>query len=52
MIDTFADGKTKKKQLDLLSDLTHRQDVTGEGINACDAGREGELFSEDFCSKT
>ena len=39
----YSVGRDKKKQLDLLSDLMHREDVT-EAINACDAGREGELI--------
>ncbi len=39
----YSVGRDKKKQLDLLSDLMHREDVT-EVINACDAGREGELI--------
>lgn len=39
----YSVGRDKKKQLDLLSGLMHREDVT-EVINACDAGREGELI--------
>ena len=39
----YSVGRDKKKQLDLLSNLMHREDVT-EVINACDAGREGELI--------
>jgi len=39
----YSVGRDKKKQLDLLSDLMRREDVT-EVINACDAGREGELI--------
>ena len=39
----YSIGRDKKKQLDLLSDLMRREDVT-EVINACDAGREGELI--------
>ena len=39
----YSVSRDKKKQLDLLSDLMHREDVT-EVINACDAGREGELI--------
>ncbi len=35
--------RDKKKQLDLLCSLMHREEVT-EIINACDAGREGELI--------
>ncbi|MCC8091059.1 MAG: DNA topoisomerase 3 [Oscillospiraceae bacterium] len=36
-------SKEKRAQFDLLRDLMHRQDVT-EVVNACDAGREGELI--------
>ncbi|MCD8011313.1 MAG: DNA topoisomerase 3 [Lachnospiraceae bacterium] len=32
-----------KKQFDVLNHLMHREDVTGL-VNACDAGREGELI--------
>ena len=39
----YSVGRDKKKQLDLLSSLMKRADV-GEIINACDAGREGELI--------
>jgi len=39
----YSVGRDKKKQLDLLSGLMHRSDVT-EVVNACDAGREGELI--------
>ena len=39
----YSVGRDKKKQLDLLSALMRREDVT-EVINACDAGREGELI--------
>jgi DNA topoisomerase III len=39
----YSVGRDKKKQLDLLSNLMRREDVT-EVINACDAGREGELI--------
>lgn len=39
----YSVGRDKKKQLDLLSGLMHRADVA-EVINACDAGREGELI--------
>ena len=39
----YSVGRDKKKQLDLLSSLMRREDVT-EVINACDAGREGELI--------
>ena len=36
-------GKDKKKQFDVLKKLTNAPDVT-EVVNACDAGREGELI--------
>lgn len=39
----YSVGRDKKKQLDLLTELMRRADVT-EVINACDAGREGELI--------
>ena len=39
----YSVGRDKKKQLDLLTELMRRSDVT-EIINACDAGREGELI--------
>ena len=39
----FTVQADKKKQFDLLKTLLKRQDVT-EVINACDAGREGELI--------
>lgn len=39
----YSVGRDKKKQLDLLSGLMRREDIT-EVINACDAGREGELI--------
>ena len=42
----YSVGRDKKKQLDLLTELMRRADVT-EVINACDAGREGELI---FCT--
>ena len=37
-------SKDKKKQFDVLKQLMNAQDVT-EVVNACDAGREGELIS-------
>jgi DNA topoisomerase-3 len=39
----YSVGRDKKKQLDLLTELMRRADVM-EIINACDAGREGELI--------
>ena len=39
----YTVSRDKKKQLDLLCALMKRNDVT-EVINACDAGREGELI--------
>ena len=39
----YSVGKDKSKQFELLRDLMNRPDVT-EVINACDAGREGELI--------
>lgn len=39
----YTVSRDKKKQLDLLCSLMKRTDVT-EVINACDAGREGELI--------
>ncbi|MCD8256943.1 MAG: DNA topoisomerase 3 [Oscillospiraceae bacterium] len=36
-------SKEKRAQFDRLHDLMHREDVT-EVVNACDAGREGELI--------
>ena len=39
----YSVSRDKKKQFDLLCSLMHREDVT-EVINACDAGREGELI--------
>ena len=36
-------GKNKKKQFDILKKLMNAPDVT-EVVNACDAGREGELI--------
>lgn len=39
----FRVGTDKNEQYELLKQLMHRSDVT-EVINACDAGREGELI--------
>ena len=39
----YTVGKDKAKQFELLRELLNRSDVT-EVINACDAGREGELI--------
>ena len=39
----YTIGKDKAKQFELLRGLLNRSDVT-EVINACDAGREGELI--------
>ena len=39
----YVVGKDKMKQFELLRELLNRADVT-EVINACDAGREGELI--------
>lgn len=39
----YSVGNDKEKQFNLLSSLMHRAEVT-EVINACDAGREGELI--------
>ena len=39
----FLVGEDKKTQFELLKHLMHREDVE-EVINACDAGREGELI--------
>ncbi len=36
-------GKDKKKQFDILKKLMNAPEVT-EVVNACDAGREGELI--------
>lgn len=45
----FTVGKDKWKQFDILSTLMRRDDVS-EVINACDAGREGELiFRTVYC---
>ena len=39
----YVVGKEKMKQFELLRELLNRSDVT-EVVNACDAGREGELI--------
>ena len=39
----FRISEEKRSQFELLKSLMHRQDVS-EVINACDAGREGELI--------
>ena len=39
----FAIAGGKEQQFSILKDLMHRNDVT-EIVNACDAGREGELI--------
>ena len=39
----FTIGKDKRKQFDALRTLMRREDVC-EVVNACDAGREGELI--------
>ncbi len=45
----FTVGKDKRKQFDILCTLMRRDDVS-EVINACDAGREGELiFRTVYC---
>ena len=45
----FSIRSDKKKQFDLLRELMRREDVT-EVVNACDAGREGELiFRTVYC---
>ena len=45
----FTVGKGKWKQFDILRTLMRRDDVS-EVINACDAGREGELiFRTAYC---
>ena len=41
-------GKDKKKQFDILKKLMNAPDVT-EVVNACDAGREGELIFRSVC---
>lgn len=52
----YSVGKDKMKQFELLQELMNRLDVT-EIINACDAGREGELIFRTVyylagCTKT
>ncbi len=42
----FTIGKDKRGQFDVLRELMRREDVS-EVVNACDAGREGELI---FCT--
>ena len=45
----FTLGKDKREQFDLLRTLLRREDVS-EVVNACDAGREGELiFRTVYC---
>ena len=45
----FTVRSDKKKQFDLLRELLRRENVT-EVVNACDAGREGELiFRTVYC---
>ena len=45
----FSIQSDKKKQFDLLRELLRRENVT-EVVNACDAGREGELiFRTVYC---
>ena len=39
----FTIAKDKRDQFDVLRTLLRREDVS-EGVNACDAGREGELI--------
>ena len=39
----FTIGKDKREQFDILRTLLRREDVS-EVVNACDAGREGELI--------
>ena len=52
----YSVGKDKMRQFELLRELMNRDDVT-EIINACDAGREGELIFRTVyylagCTKT
>ena len=45
----FSIAKDKRDQFDVLRNLLRREDVT-EVVNACDAGREGELiFRTVYC---
>ena len=45
----FTIREDKRKQFDILRGLLHREDVS-EVVNACDAGREGELiFRTVYC---
>ena len=45
----FTIAKDKREQFDVLRTLLRREDVT-EVVNACDAGREGELiFRTVYC---
>ena len=45
----FIIAKDKRDQFDVLRTLLRREDVT-EVVNACDAGREGELiFRTVYC---
>lgn len=39
----YSLSKGKEKQFSILKELMHREDVS-EVVNACDAGREGELI--------
>ena len=41
--DRYTVSKDKEKQFATLKELMHRADVS-EVVNACDAGREGELI--------
>lgn len=52
----YAVSEDKRKQFEIISNLMHDESIT-EVINACDAGREGELifrtvFNLAGCSKT
>lgn len=46
----YAVVKGRKKQFETLKSLMRRDDV-GELVNACDAGREGELIFRLVCSQ-